>query len=64
MGLAKQSSGSKRRWPVVQRVVVHMSLLVKGTWFIRPLTVNHPLDATECEKFHAHSIRDHHYNEN
>lgn len=39
--LAKQLRRSERREPVVQRVVVHISSLVEGTWFVRPLTADH-----------------------
>ena len=47
---------------MVQRVVVHMSLLAQGTRFVRPLTVNHLLG--ECKmKADVHSIQGGHYNE-
>ena len=51
---------------MVQRVVVHMDSLVKGTRFVRPLTVNHllgELGSHKMQKADVHSIQDGRYNE-
>ena len=51
---------------MVERVVVHMSSLVKGTRFVRPLTVNHLLGERGNRKMRrtdVHSVQDGRYNE-